>query len=100
MKLADYEALKTNRDKKEGDAKVTCNAVYKTSNNVNVKLTPPQAIELAKGLLMKAQTIIEDGIDDAAVHVWNQGKDVETLYIGIGKPRKGARTGRRSARPR
>lgn len=50
MKLADYEKkLESNRDKREGDAKVKCNSLYKTSNNLNAKLTPYEAIELARG---------------------------------------------------
>lgn len=46
---------------------------------------------------MKAQTILADEIEDAAVHLWNQGKDNETLWCGIGPRRKGPRTGRRRA---
>jgi hypothetical protein len=98
VKLDDYEKLPTNRDKDEGDAKVKCNALYKTSDNINAKLTPYEAIELARGLLMKAQTILVDGLEDAAVHLWNQGKDNETLWCGFGPPRKGPRTGRRRAK--
>jgi hypothetical protein len=69
--------------------------VYKTAENINVYLTPCEAIQLARNLLMKAQLILDEGITDAAVQIWNQGSDNETLRVGLIKARKGPRRSRR-----
>jgi hypothetical protein len=41
------------RHKEEGQAKVRCNALYKTQKNLNVKLKATQALQLAKGLIQR-----------------------------------------------
>jgi hypothetical protein len=48
-------------------------------------------MSLARNLLQKAQLILDEELEDAAVHVWNQGKDNEKLYCGLNQSRKGLR---------
>jgi hypothetical protein len=91
MLLSEFLADKENPHKKQGNPSVKCNALYKKAENINCLLTPTQAIALARNLLQKAQLIIDENLDDAAVHVWNQGKDNEKLYCGLNKLRKGPR---------
>ncbi len=71
MKLSDYLADSNNAHKQQGNPTVEANALYKTEDNLNCYLTTTQAMNLAQNLLMKAQLIIEAGIDDAVVHLWN-----------------------------
>lgn len=72
------------RHREEGQAKVRCNAIYKNQKNLNVKLKATQALQLAKGLIQKAQILLEeeDGLaDDWAVHLWSTGGN--RLYCGL-----------------
>jgi len=91
MKLSDYRAMPNNADKKQGNPVVEVNALYKTADNFNCYLTVIQAMNLAENLLMKARQIQEEGIDDAVVHLWNQGQESERLYCGLTEGRKGPR---------
>jgi hypothetical protein len=61
--LADHDAAR--RD---------VNALYKTKENFNCYLSPTQAMNLAQNLLMKAQLIEKEGIDDAVVHLWKYAR--------------------------
>jgi hypothetical protein len=78
MKLSDYLAMPNNAHKEQGNPGVEVNALYKTGNNFNCYLTATQAMNLAENLLKKARLIQEEGIDDAIVHLWNQGLQEET----------------------
>ncbi len=89
--LAEFLANADNEHKRQGNPSVKCNAVYKTKDNVNALLKPSQAIELARHLLQKAQIIIDNQLDDAAVHLWNQGLSNERFYCGLNTARKGPR---------
>jgi hypothetical protein len=91
MKLKDFLARAGNRHKEEGNPHVTCNALYKKANNFNCLLTPSQAIQHAQQLLQKAQLILDEGIEDAAVHVWCVGPTSERLNCGLNQARKGGR---------
>ncbi len=91
MNLSVYLDKPDNDHKQQGNPHVEANAVYKKEDNFNCYLTATQAMGLAHNLLMKAQLIIEAGIDDAVVHLWNKGKDNERLYCGLNKARKGRR---------
>jgi hypothetical protein len=79
---------------KQRNPVVECNALYKTEENLNCYLTPAQAIALARNLLEKAQLILDQKLEDAAVQLWNQGKENERLYCGLIQARKGPRRGR------
>jgi hypothetical protein len=76
---------------KHKNPRVDCNALYKTENNVNCYLTAAQAVELANNLIHNAKLIEKEGLEDAAVQLWNQGKEKEHLYCGLHQARKGAR---------
>lgn len=91
MLLADFKADPDNEHKRQGNGRVECNALYKKEDNFNCKLTPSEAMELARHLLQKAQLILDMQLEDAAVHLWNTGKDDERLYVGLDEARKGPR---------
>ena len=91
MLLSDFCKQKDNLHSKQGNPVVACNALYKAEDNVNCYLTPAQAIALARNLLQKAQLILDEKIEDAAVHMWNKGKYNEKLYCGLNIARKGPR---------
>lgn len=95
--LAEFLADADNEHKRQGNPSVRCNALYKTKDNVNALLNPSQAIELAQHLLQKAQLIIDNQLDDAAVHLWNQGADNERFYCGLNTARKGPRRKKKKA---
>ncbi len=82
---------KANKALKQPCPTVKCNALYKTKNNVNIYLTPSQAIELSRNILLKAQFILDKNIEDAGVQVWCQGANSEILGCGIDPLRKGPR---------
>lgn len=91
MKLDDFLADEANPHSEAGNPSVKCNAVYKTKNNLNCYLKASQAVEFARHLLAKAQLILDHQLDDAVVHIWNQGENNEKLYFGLTSARKGAR---------
>jgi hypothetical protein len=93
MMVSDFLADKDNAHKEQGNPVVACNALYKAEYNFNCYLTPAQAIALARTLLQKAQLILDEKLEDAAVHLWNKGKDNEKLYCGLNQARKGPRKG-------
>ena len=70
---------------------VVPNALYKAEGSFNCYLTPGQAIALARNLLAKAQLILDEGLEDAAVQLWNKGESNERLYCGLIEARKGPR---------
>jgi hypothetical protein len=84
MNYKDYNADPNSLDKQQGNPSVSCNAIYKTETSFNCYLTPSDAIEFARNLLQKAQLILDEGIDDAVVHVWNSGKN-KKLSCGTNK---------------
>lgn len=90
MLLEEFMADKENAHKQQGNPGVTCNTLYKSESSFNCYLTPVQAIALARNLLQKAQLILDEGIEDAAVHLWNTGKG-EKLSCGLNKARKNSR---------
>jgi hypothetical protein len=94
MLLSDFRADKDNIHKKQGNPVVACNALYKTAENFNCYLTPSQAISLASNLLQKAQLILDEKLEDAAVQLWNTGKNSEKLRCGLTQVRKGPRKSR------
>jgi hypothetical protein len=99
MLLASFLADKDSAHRKQGNPHVVCNALYKGEENVNCYLTPAQAIELARNLLQKAQLILDEKLEDAVVHLWNQGKANERLYCGLNQARKGPRRGAKKPQP-
>ena len=48
--------------------------------------------------LQKACLILDEGLDDAVVHVWNVGAANETLFCGLTKERRGGRRKRATAK--
>jgi hypothetical protein len=99
MQLSDFLADDQNPHTQAGNPCVVSNALYKTRQNFNCYLTPTQAIELARQLLAKAQIILDHGIEDTAVQVWNQGEHSERIYLGLTKARKGGRRKPKSPKP-
>lgn len=91
MNLAVYLATPNNTHKQQGNPSVKANALYKTRDNFNCYLTATEAMHLAENLLMKARLILDEEIDDAVVHLWNQGQHRETLRCGLNKSRRGPR---------
>ena len=91
MKLSEFLATPENAHTKEGNLRVKCNSLDKTRTSFNCNLTPDQATDLAQFPLAKAQIIRTKGIEDAAVQLWNVGKEQETLYLGLTPARKGPR---------
>jgi hypothetical protein len=91
MLLSDYLDSEDNAHSEQGNPCVRCNALYKTKQNVNCYLTADQAMEFAQHLLDKAQLIMDNGIKDAVVQVWNQGEHNEKRYFGLTTARKGPR---------
>lgn len=91
MLLSDFLNEPNNSHAEQGNPNVTCNALYKAEENFNCYLTAPQAIELARNLLQKAQLILDEELTNAAVHLWNVGRDNEKLSCGLNKARIGPR---------
>lgn len=98
MTLEDFLADESNKHSDGGNPHVACNALYKTRQNLNCYLTASQAIQLARHLLEKAQILIDEGIDDAVVQVWNQGETNERIYLGLTKARKGPRRQKKASK--
>ena len=90
MKLFDYKATPDNADKRQGNPTVKANALYKTENSFNCYLTVSQAMNLAENILMKARLILDEGISDAAVQLWNAGNS-EAISCGLIEARQGPR---------
>ncbi|MCE5267761.1 MAG: hypothetical protein LLG00_07735 [Planctomycetaceae bacterium] len=97
MNLDDYLAERDNEHSQRGNPAVRCNALYKTARTFNCYLTASQAIEFARHLLAKAQLVLDNRIEDAAIQVWNTGQQGETIRLGLAKARKGGR--RKISRP-
>jgi hypothetical protein len=91
VNLSEYLAQADNQHSQQGNPHVRCNALGKTTKSLNCRLTPIQAIEAARHLLQKAQLILDEGIEDAVVHVWNVGENSEVLHFGLYEARKGPR---------
>ena len=91
MKLSDFLAQEGNAESAEGNPGVTCNALSKTEKSFNCNLTALQAVTLARHLLGKAQIIMDAGLDDAAVQLYNIGLDSERLSLGLTTARVGPR---------
>jgi len=96
MRLDEYLDQEDNLHDRQGNPSVRCNSLGKTRNSFNCYLKPAQAIEFARHLLLKAQLILDEGIEDAVVHVWNVGADKETISFGLTHARKGRRRKRRN----
>jgi len=56
----------------------------------------PQVAITAAHLLEKARMIIDNDIEDAAVHIWNKGTNSEKLYVGLMTARNGSRRTKKS----
>lgn len=97
MLLDDFLAQDGNAESAQGNPGVTCNALSKTEKSFNCNLTVPQALALAQNLLQKAQLIVEAGLEDAVVQVYNIGLNSERLSCGLTHARKGPR--RKKAAP-
>ena len=93
MQLSEFLTQSGNSHTAEGNPVVACNALYKNADNFNCYLTPTQAITLAQNLLQKAQIILDEGLEDTAVQMWNKGAANEKLYCGLVTARKGPRKG-------
>jgi hypothetical protein len=91
VQLSEFLSDADNPHSQAGNPGVACNALYKTKQNLNCYLTPTQAISLARHLLEKAQLLIDNEVEDAAVQLWNQGEQNEKLYLGLVNARKGPR---------
>lgn len=89
--LEKFLEAKSNQHKVKGNPNVRCNVLYRTRDNVNAHLTATRAISLPQQLLPKAQLILGQHPEDAAVHALNQGPENETVYFGLTKARKGPR---------
>lgn len=89
--LSDFLAQVPSGHEAKANPSVTCNALYKNSNNFNCYLTPSQAISLALRLVQRAQLIREENLVDTAVQLWNQGAVNERLSLGLVNARKGPR---------
>ncbi len=97
MRLANFRAQAGNAESKQGDPVVVCNALYKSTQSFNCNITAAQAIALSRNLLLKAQLILDEDLEAAAVQMWNTGPASENLYCGLIKARKGGR--RKKPRP-
>jgi hypothetical protein len=95
MRLADFLDNTDDAEAVKRNPVVLTNALYKAKDSFNCYLTASQAISLARHLLEKAQLIVDAGLEDAAVQVWNQGEDSERLYCGLIQARKGPRKSRK-----
>jgi hypothetical protein len=91
MTLSEFTADPNNPHAVEGQLPLETNALYKAEDNFNCYLTVTQAMNLAENVLRKARMIQEHGLDDAAVAIWNTGRDNETLKFGLQKARQGGR---------
>ncbi len=91
MKLADFLAQAGNAESVQGNPGVTCNALNKTEKSFNCNLTVPQAVALARHLLGKVEIILDHGLDDAVVQLYNIGLDSERLSCGLTRGRIGPR---------
>lgn len=91
MKLSEFLADADNPHSEQGNPSVKCNALYKKSKSFNCYLTATQAIQHAQHLLQKAQLILDHGLEDAVVQVWNSGVNSEILSCGLTERRKGPR---------
>jgi hypothetical protein len=91
MLLAEFLARVESDDFQRKNPNVRCNALYKNTRNLNCYLTASEAVQAARCLLEKAQLIFDNGIEDAAVQVWNKGEGNERLYFGLTQARKGGR---------
>ena len=89
MFLDEFRSNEMGRKEADSNLAMTCNALYKSAVTVNCYLTCTQAITLAQHLLFKAQAILDNGLEDAAVHLWNTSG--ERLHVGMTKARKGPR---------
>jgi hypothetical protein len=97
MKLADFLAQDGNAESAQGNPGVTCNALSKTEKSFNCNLTVAQAVALARHLLGKAQIIMDHGLDDAVVQLYNIGLDSERLSCGPTRGRLGPRQQKKPA---
>jgi hypothetical protein len=73
MHLSEFLSQTDNAHQAQGNPSVACNALYKNADNFNCYLTPAQAMAFAQHLLQKAQLILDEGLEDTAVQVWNKG---------------------------
>ena len=91
MKLADWQKQVGKADPRRRNPVVACNALYKTSTSVNCYLTASQALELSRNLLLEAQIILDAGLEDAALQVWNSGRANMNLRCGLIPATRGRR---------
>jgi len=99
MQLSEFLSQGGNAHKEQGNPVVSCNALYKNADNFNCYLTPSQAIALAQYLLQKARLILDEGLENTAVQMWNKGAANEKLYFGLIQARKGPRKGSKKPPP-
>lgn len=97
MKLSEFNAKQPIDANWRVNPAVKCNALYKSAKNLNCYLRASEAIQLARNLLEKAQLVLDENLDDAAVQLWSSGPDSERLLCGLTEARKGGRTKRRKS---
>jgi hypothetical protein len=84
VKHAEFNAKSPDDAEWRLNPKVKCNAVEMNSKYLSCHLYPSEAIELARNLLEKAKLIIDEGVEDAAVHLWSDAQQTpDTLLCGI-----------------
>lgn len=99
VQLSDFLAQADADHPARSNPVVACNALYKNATSFNCYLTPVEAITLAQHLTQKAQLILDEGLVDAAIQLWNKGAASERLYCGLIKARKGPRKGTKKTPP-
>lgn len=70
----------------DGQMGVNANAVYlpKSKNIINIYLTPEQALRAARNLLHKAEMLIANNVQDAAVQLWVQPRKDKSGRLDFG----------------
>jgi hypothetical protein len=84
VKYADFTDKSPDDAEWRVNPQVKCNNVEMYSKYLSCHLCPSEAIELARNLLDKARLIIDEDLEDAAVHLWSDSKQTpDTLLCGI-----------------
>jgi hypothetical protein len=71
VKYADFNAKSPDDAAWRLNPQVKCSAVEVSSKYLSCHLSPSEAIALARNLLDKAKLIIDEDLEDAAVHLWS-----------------------------
>ena len=99
MLLSQFLSDPNNPHKRDGNPCIKCNTVYKKDGSFNCYFTPTQAMEFARHILAKAQLILDNGIDDAGVHLWSMCAETQESILASTNSGKVAGVNRRQIDP-